>query len=67
MHNQHITVLAKNYMASLHGEFAYLYYIVIPVLLVYKLSTSLSRSEIFLPSISGIRVVCVLSRALTAL
>ena len=21
MHNQHITVLAKNYMVSLHGEF----------------------------------------------
>ena len=61
MHNQHITVLAKNYMASLHGEFAYLYYIVIPVLLVYKLST------VSLPSISGIRVVCVLSCALTAL
>ena len=24
MHNQHITVLAKNYMVSLHGEYNYL-------------------------------------------
>ena len=45
MHNQHITVLAKNYMVSLHGEFkSWLPHDAANCLFVWKKSTPESSS-----------------------